>query len=164
MASVLSARILGAAACLLPLAAASGTAAENSWQPSPFPGESELAVMGCSDSTNEEAWSCLAVRCEPDRTLGLYAELTNLTLDDGFTLVIGAQRFEVSGRSREESTPYSNRLDGDVAAIVAAMECAEAVVIDRPQYPLNPGFDTIPLRGAAEAIGALEARCSAAAT
>ena len=147
------------AICLV-LLSASQAAAQQSWQSSPFPDESGSAVMGCSDSTNDEAWSCLAVRCGPEG-LALYAELTNLTLDDAFTLVIGGQRFAVSGRSREESAPYSNRLDGDVPAIVAAMKGAETVVIDRPQYPLNPGFDTIPLRGAAEAIGALEAQCAA---
>jgi hypothetical protein len=141
-------------------AATTAAVAQDFWQPSPFPGEEDLAVMGCSDSTNEEAWSCLAVRCENDWSLGLYTELTNLTLEGEFTLVVGEVRFPVSGRMQEQSVPYSNRLDGDVSAIVAAMKAAEAVVIDRPRDPLNPGFDTIPLRGAAEAISALEARCT----
>ena len=141
-------------------ATAAAVVAQDAWQPSPFPGEEDLAVMGCSDSTNEEAWSCLAVRCENDWSLGLYAELTNLTLDGEFTLVVGEESFPVSGRTQEQSIPYNNRLDGEIPDILAAMKSAEAVVIDRPDDPLNPGFDTIPLRGAADAITALEARCT----
>lgn len=160
MASSSFLRTAAGAICLV-LLSASGAAAQQSWQPSPFPDESDKAVMGCSESTNEEAWTCLAVRCEPDGSLALYAELTNLTLDDEFTLVMGGERFAVSGRSREESAPYSNRLDGDVEAIVTAIKGSDVVFIDRPQYPLTPGFDIIPLRGAAELIGALEAQCAA---
>jgi hypothetical protein len=140
--------------------AMTGTAhAQSNWDWSSFPGEGEKAVLGCSDSTTDEDWVCLAVRCEAAGSLGLYVELTDLSLDERFDLVIGEQRFAVAGASRDESGPYSNRLSGEVAAIVAALKSGAAVKLDVPGGALNPGFDTVPLRGSSRALTALEAQC-----
>lgn len=128
------------------------------WDWSAFPGEEGRSVLGCSDTGTDDSWLCLAVRCDAPGNLNLYIELTNLDVNDSLDVVVGDQRFRVSGTSNTEA-PYSSRLDGDTAAILGALKVGSSAVLDRPQYPFNPGYDTIPLRGSSRAIGALEAQC-----
>lgn len=134
------------------------------WRASPFAGEGSRAAIGCSESGNDDTWLCLAVRCDAPGSIGLYLELTNLDVTDGFVIEIGDQRFAVTGSKDTEDAPYRNRLTGDVAQVVAALKSGSKALLDRPQYAFSPGFDTIPLGGSTRAISAVERHCGTGPT
>ncbi|SMQ85595.1 hypothetical protein SAMN06295905_2882 [Devosia lucknowensis] len=54
------------------LAAAPTHALEPGWGYSPLPGEGDRASMGCARGSTDEDYSCLAVRCEDDFSIGIH--------------------------------------------------------------------------------------------
>jgi hypothetical protein len=131
----------------------------SNWDWSSFENEGQQSVIGCSDTETDDSWLCLAARCDAPGNINLYIELTNLDVEDELDIIVGEKRFGVVGTSDIEA-PYSSRLDGDTEAILAALKSGAQAMLDRPHYPFNAGYDTIPLRGSSKAISALEAQCS----
>jgi hypothetical protein len=142
----------------------SGSALANSraWDSSPYPGEPGEPAVGCSVSTNDDFWTCLAVRCENDGALGLYFLNSDGGLNGSFSLAIDGEAFRVGQQPAGEGTAFTTRLTGDVASIVARLKTGRQVRLVDTSPPLNEGFDTIPLRGSSRAIGAVEAACAPA--
>ena len=134
--------------------------AASAWSWSALPGEESRSQITCSTAGNDDSWVCLALRCEGAAGIALYAELTNLALDDRFDLVFADRRITVRGQAHDPALPYSHRIDGPIEDIIAAMRDNPAVTIDRPAAPINPDMATIPLAGASAAIAAVEAICA----
>lgn len=47
-------------------------AQEPGWHYSPLPGEGDRATLGCDRAATPEAFTCLAVRCEDDFSVGIH--------------------------------------------------------------------------------------------
>lgn len=131
--------------------------AARKWEPSPHDGEKRRSVIGCSDGTNDENWTCLIVRCD-DGDLNVYFDGTNAGRLEGISLEIDGRQFPVS-QGDPAGSPFKERFLGDSRGIVEAMKAGSRVRIVGAEMWLNPGFDTIPLRGSSKAIGRLERSC-----
>lgn len=137
--------------------------ASSAWSWSALPGEERRSQITCSTGGTDESWVCLALRCEGAAGIALYAELTNLALDDRFDLVFADRRITVWGKAHDPALPYSHRIDGPIEKVISAMRVNPEVTIDRPTAPINPDMATIPLAGAGAAIAAVEAVCASSA-
>ena len=156
-------RSLVAAAFAL-LVSSTGGALANSkgWNASSYPGEARNPAIGCSVSTNDDFWTCLAVRCESDGALGLYFLNSDGGLNESFSVSIDGEAFPVRQEAAGDGIAFPTRLTGDVASIVARLKSGRQVKLVGTTPPLNAGFDTLPLRGSSGAIGAVEAACAPA--
>lgn len=134
--------------------------AASAWSWSALPGEEGRSQITCSTGGSDESWVCLALRCEGAAGIALYAELTNLALDDRFDLVFADRRITVWGQPHDPALPYSHRIDGPIEKVISAMRVNPEVTIDRPAAPINPDMATIPLAGAGAAIAAVETICA----
>ncbi len=128
------------------------------WKASPFDGEDSKAAIGCDAMDDDDSWLCLVVRCDAPGHLSLYVELTDLDVRDELFLEVDGVAYPVTGVD-PGAAPYRSRLTGDTRAIVAALKGGRKLFVNRPQYPFNPGFDTISLRKSGSAIGAVEQSC-----
>lgn len=135
--------------------------AQDRWDWSGFPGEEQRSVIGCGDAATDEDWVCLALRCEADRSLALYAELSDFEIPGRSVLRIGDADFVVEGTQKRGDAPYTTRLLGDIDAIAEAMKAANQVVINREKMAITAGFETIHLRGSSGSIAALQQSCVA---
>ncbi len=100
------------------------------------------------------------VRCEDNGTLGVYYEHTGGGIAAPFSVAIDGERFAVAPEPSPSGVPFGIRLQGDAAAIASALRSGEVAKLVDVEPPLNPGFDTIPLRGSGRAIGSVVAACS----
>ena len=130
------------------------------WTAAPQPGEGGRAAIGCSIGTNDDRWTCLVVRCEDDGSLGVYYEHSDGGVTAPFSLAIDGRTFAVTPRQAPQGVPFDTRLEGDSGAIAAALRTGGTVMLTGLVPPLNPGFDTIRLRGSGRAIGAVVAACA----
>jgi len=129
------------------------------WSAAPHEGESARAAIGCSNGTNDDDWTCLVVRCEDDGSLGLYYEFSTGGTNDPFTIAVDGEAFPVTLGELPSGVPYQKRLLGDVRSIAEALRGGSLARIVDIAPPLNPGFDSIPLRGSSRAIGKIVAAC-----
>ena len=58
-------------------------AQEAGWHYAPFPGEGDRAALGCSYGASPAQYTCLAVRCEDDFSVGLYIHTSRGAADAG---------------------------------------------------------------------------------
>jgi hypothetical protein len=156
--------LIGAAIALLVLSTGGALADGRAWDASPYPGEPGKPAIGCSLATNDDFWTCLAVRCENDGALGLYFINSDGGVDGSFSIAIDGEVFSVRQEPAGDGAAFPTRLVGDVASIVARLKSGSQVRLLDTSPPLNAGFDTIPLRGSSRAIGAVEAACAPAAS
>lgn len=129
-----------------------------SWAGAPHRGEERRSVLGCSDATNDDSWTCLIVRCDDDGELRVYYDYSDGGIDGDFALDVDGARYPVS-QDAATGTPFTGLRTDESPALVAAMKRGRAVRIVDATPPLNPGFDTIQLRGSSRAIGRLESAC-----
>gem|GEM_PF-1777831 len=134
--------------------------AEGAWSWSALEGEEKRSIVSCSPGGTDHAWLCLALRCDAPNEIALYADLTNMTLDNRFDLVFPSGTITVWGQNNDPALPYTNRIGGPIDDIIAAMRTNPTVTIDRPYEPINPRMSQIPLSGANEAIDALIRNCT----
>lgn len=140
----------------------SGFANSRGWDASPHPGEAKNPAIGCSVGTNDDYWTCLAVRCEGGGELGLYYEYSDGGTNNPFSVEIDGEKFPVRPEASGEGVAFPTRLVGDVPSIVGRLKAGKQVKLVDMTPPLNRGFDTIPLRGSSRAISAVEAACAPA--
>ena len=129
------------------------------WDASPHPGEAKNPAIGCSVGTNDDYWTCLAVRCEDSGGLGLYYEYSDGGTNNPFSIEIDGEKFPIRPEASGEGVVFPTRLVGDVPSIVSRLKAGKQVKLVDMTPPLNRGFDTIPLRGSSRAIGAVETSC-----
>ena len=102
------------------------------WHYSPLPGEGDRAALGCSYGATAQSFSCLAVRCEDDFTIGLHIHTSRADGDVGewrlqFDDVDGTV-FPVTAAA--DGAPYHARIAGDVAPIIQALKDNGLVYLD----------------------------------
>lgn len=144
--------LIGSAGC--------GFASGRGWDASSFPNEPRNPAIGCSVGADDDYWTCLAVRCEDNGTLGLYYEYSDGGTNHPFSLMIDGEKFPVRPEAAGEGIAFPTRLTGDVVSIVSRLKAGNQVKLVDMTPPLNSGFDTILLRGSSRAIGAVEAACA----
>ncbi len=130
------------------------------WTAAPQPGEAGRAAIGCSTGTTGDRWTCLVVRCEDDGSLGVYYDHSDGGVTAPFSLAIDGRTFAVTPGPAPQGVPFATRLEGDAGAIAAGLRTGGSVTLTGLVPPLNPGFDTIPLRSSGRAIGAVAAACA----
>lgn len=136
---------------------------QSRWATSGFPGEEAKSVIGCSVTHTDEAWLCLAVRCEPEGRLGLYLEITGLGPEGPLDILIDRHRYTVSAPLASSDVAYSNRIEGPVEEIIAHLSNGTSATIVHPTVNSRENFNRIPLRGSKAVIERLERSCAPAA-
>lgn len=135
----------------LALLAAPAMAQEAGWHYSPLPGEGDRAALGCSHGADQSTYTCLAVRCEDDFSVGVHVHTSRAGGDAGLWVLEfdkEGERFEVSASA--DGPPYHARIVGDVAPILEQLKTAGLVYLD----PVDgPSIDrAISLSGSLQAI------------
>ena len=105
---------------LLLLIAAPAVAEEPGWHYSPLGGEGDRATLGCNREATADSFTCLAVRCEDDFTVGLYVHSSlpddtgrwEMTVDrENRTLVAAPTDTPYGGRFTEDTPWLRERLE-----------------------------------------------------
>lgn len=106
-------------------------AQQSGWHYSPLPGEGDRAAMGCTYGSTPERHACLVVRCEDDFTVGLHIHTSRGGGDAGrwhIEFDKGDPRLDLTAVADE--TPYSARVQGDVAPLIDALKNGAVVYLD----------------------------------
>jgi len=106
-------------------------AQESGWHYSPLPGEGDRAALGCSAGATPQRFTCLAVRCEDDFSVGLHIHTSRADGDAGrWTLEFDkeGERFPVT--AVKDTSPYHARIEGDVPPILALIRNSGLVYLD----------------------------------
>lgn len=135
-------------------------AAESRWQPSPFEGEEKRAAIGCSDHATDEAWACIAVRCEDDGTIGLYAEIDGGGNGAGrWTLDVDGRGWEVYGDTGARAGLYTAHLLVAPDDLLVSLKKGRIALLDK-RLQMADGFEIISLKGASQQIDRVLSACS----
>jgi hypothetical protein len=130
------------------LALASGALAQQpGWTYSPLPGEGDRAALGCNREATVEAFTCLAVRCEDDFTVGLHVHST-APAAPGWTLTIDRE-FGLPLVVEPAPAPYSGRIAGDVTELIDGLKNGGLAYLDANDDSVSA---QIPLTGSLAAI------------
>jgi hypothetical protein len=106
-------------------------AQEAGWHYSPLPGEGDRAALGCSYDATPQRYTCLAVRCEDDFTVGIHIHTSRADGDVGhWTLEFDkeGQRFPVT--TVKDNSPYHARIEGDPVPILDLLKNSGLVYLD----------------------------------
>jgi hypothetical protein len=127
------------------------SAQEAGWHYSPLPGEGDRATLGCSYGATPQHYTCLAVRCEDDFSVGIHIHTSRADGDAGNWVL----EFDKEGRrlpvtAVEDTSPYHARIEGDVAPILDLIKNSGLVYLD-PEAGL-PIDRAISLSGSLTAI------------
>lgn len=122
-------RIAAAAFAVVPafggsVPGAAASAPDFRWSAAPHDGEAQRSALGCSNGTNDDDWTCLAVRCEDDGTLGLYYDLSAGGTNEPFAITVEGERFGVTPEPAPAGVPFTYRLVGNVPSIAKALQGA----------------------------------------
>ena len=126
-------------------------AQEAGWHYSPLPGEGDRAALGCSYGATSRSYTCLAVRCEDDFSVGLHIHTSRADGDIGrWTLEFDKEGERVPVSAVEDASPYHARIEGDPAPILDLLKNSGLVYLD-PESGL-PIDRAISLSGSLTAI------------
>ncbi|CAD5259023.1 conserved hypothetical protein [Bosea sp. 62] len=140
---------------LLGVAAMGEAAAE--WKPSIFDGESKRAIQGCSATMTDDAWSCAFIRCEANKSLGLYLDIPGVLSEGPITLAIDGRDFQLALQSTGGPFGDAYRVAGADAEMFAAFPTGRSLRIR--QEGIKKGYDSIPLAGIGPALRRLSQSC-----
>lgn len=117
---------VAALALLLP---APSLAQQAGWHYSPFDGEGDRAALGCAYGSDAAVFTCLAVRCEDDFSVGLHIHTSRPGGDAGsWRLDIDRERFALE--ARPDGSPYHARVEGEVAGLLDALRHGAVAYLD----------------------------------
>ena len=136
---------------LLLALASPALAQEAGWHYSPLAGEGDRAALGCSYGAGPQSFTCLAVRCEDDFSVGVHIHTSRPGGDAGRWVLEfdkEGERFPVTAVAGD--SPYHARIEGDVAPILAGLRNAGLVYLDPEGGP--PIDRAISLSGSLYAI------------
>ena len=105
-------------------------AQEAGWHYSPYSGEGDRAALGCAYASTRTDYTCVAVRCEDDMSVGLYVHTGRLGGDAGrWLLQIDDARHEITAEAVDGS-PYGARVTGDIEGLLFEIKNGGAVFLD----------------------------------
>ena len=143
-------RVIALLAVLLALPAPA-LAQEAGWQYSPLAGEGDRAALGCSYGATAEHYTCLAVRCEDDFSVGVHIHTSRAGGDAGdWVLEFDREMQRLPVTAAADGSPYHARIAGDVAPILELLKHAGLVYLDPADGP--PLDRAISLSGSLQAI------------
>lgn len=133
---------------LLSIPAAQGQ--QPGWSYSPLGGEGDRATLGCARDSTPEAFTCLAVRCEDDFSVGVHVHSSRIGGD------VGAWEMTVDREARSLSaapsdTPYGGRFVEDEAWLLDRLRHGTFVYLRHAEDADAP-FQFIDLDGSYRAI------------
>lgn len=116
-------------AALVVISALPAAAQEAGWHYSPFEGEGDRAALGCAYGSAPTSFTCLAVRCEDDFSVGLHIHTSRPGGDDGsWRLDIDKESFQIEAAA--DGSPYHVRVAGDVAPLLDAIRNGAVAYLD----------------------------------
>jgi hypothetical protein len=120
----------------LTLAALSVPAAaqEPGWHYSPFPGEGDRATLACAADSNAKRYTCIAVRCEDDASVGLHIHTSRPGGDAGpWSLDVDKESFDIEAAA--DDTVYGARVSGDVTVLLDRLRHGFIAYLDPLEGP-----------------------------
>lgn len=103
------------------LLASPAVAQQPGWHYSPLPGEGDRAAMGCGYGADATEYTCIAVRCEDDFSVGVHIHTSREGGDAGrWRLDLDKESLEVTAVAN--SSPYGARIEGDVTYLLNALK------------------------------------------
>ena len=127
------------------------SAQEEGWHYSPLEGEGDRAALGCALNSTPERFTCIAVRCEDDFSVGVHLHTSRPGGDAGrWRLDIdreGGHELD----AKPDGTPYHAKLAGDVSEVIEALKNGGVAYLDPKAGPALP-TNGIPLTGSLHAI------------
>lgn len=146
----------GAAALLLFAPAA--WAQEAGWHYSPLPGEGDRATLGCAYGSTASSFTCLAIRCEDDFTVGLHIHTSRPGGDAGrWRLTVDEEQIDLDAAA--DGSPYRARVGTGADAAIDRIRNG-AVAYLHPLDGATVSAEAIPLGGSYAAIGAALYYCA----
>lgn len=133
------------------LGSTGGLAQEEGWHYSPLEGEGDRAALGCAFKSTPESFTCIAVRCEDDFSVGVHLHTSRPGGDAGrWRLDVDRETgYEID--AKPDGTPYHAKLAGDVAAVIEALKNGGVAYLDPKGGGALP-TNGIPLTGSLYAI------------
>jgi len=120
------------------------------WQFSHLPGEGDRAAMGCDRDADADTFTCLAVRCEDDFTIGLHVHSSRYGGDAGLWEMT-LDREARSLLAEASPGPYGARFNADADFLLDRLRHGTFVYL-RHSEDLNAPFAYIDLSGSMTAI------------
>ena len=138
-------------AAMLLAAARPAAAQEAGWHYSPYDGEGDRAALGCAYGADAVRFSCLAVRCEDDKTVGVHIHTSRQGGDAGkWLLQIDEAIFELTAEA-EAGSVYHARVAGEVGPLLQAIRNGAVAYLD-PKTGAQVERNGISLSGSLYAI------------
>ena len=136
-------------------------AQEPGWSYSPLPREGDRAALGCASGSTKAEFHCLAVRCEVDGQLAIYAYATEPAAFTGrWTLQIDKQNYAVFGLPGWMSQPYTSRIaeapPGLTETLVADLIAGAIAMME---FGTTGEAVPVPLGGTARWVGGTQIAC-----
>lgn len=143
----------------LVLAAVPASAERPGWHYSPLTGEGDRATLGCDREANDTAFTCLAVRCEDNYSVGVYVH-SNRADDTGiWDMTLDREPRElVAGPAG--GAPYGGRFTADDAAWLVDRIRHGTFVYLRPLAASGQPYAFIDLSGSFYAVNEALAWCA----
>lgn len=120
------------------------------WQFSPLPGEGDRAALGCARDSTPEAFTCLAVRCEDDFSVGIHVHSSRFGGDQG-TWTMTLDREDRSFVAEASDGPYGARIVEDADWLLERLRHGTFVYLRHSEDEHAP-FAFIDLSGSMSAI------------
>lgn len=141
-----------AASVALLLLAPAAMAQEAGWHYSPLPGEGDRAAMGCAYGSTASTFTCLAVRCEDDFTVGLHIHTSRPGGDaGGWRLTVDEEQIDLDAAA--DGSPYHARVGARADVAIDRIRNG-AMAYLHPRDGAAVSSEAIPLEGSFAAIGA----------
>ena len=137
---------------------ASAQAQEAGWHYSPLPAEGDRATLGCALGSSPEVFTCIAVRCEDDFTVGIYAH-TSRPEDHAGEWLVTIDRVNRPFVGEPGPGPYRARLQDPDGWLLSNLKNGAVAYLhpqEGPPVPLN----FIPLSGSLYEINRALAYCA----
>ncbi len=104
---------------------------QSGWHYSPLAGEGDRAALGCSYGASDSAFTCIAVRCEDDKQVGLHIHSSRADGDAGaWVLEFDKEGTRFPVTAVPSDAPYGARIMGEVTALLEAIKNSGLVYLD----------------------------------
>ncbi len=119
------------------------------WHYSPLPGEGDRASLGCARGSTEEDFTCLAVRCEDDFSIGIHIHASRVSAGGRWAMTLDREDRVIAAMAG--ASPYGAKLIDDDGWLLERLRQGTFVYL-RPADDEGAGFAYIDLAGSFHAI------------
>lgn len=140
----------------LALCAAPAAAQEAGWHYSPLPGEGDRAALGCARDATPQDYTCLAVRCEDDFSIGIHVFTSRPVTLGGWDMTIDRETATLSAEAAPG--PYGGRFIDQADWLLERIRQGTFIYLGHRDDPAPVAF--IDLGGSLQAINAALSFCA----